>query len=167
MSEFKVGDRVRIKKESSYYGRDENNPANEVGVVTKTSQYYHYHIRVIWDNKCTNTYRESDLELVQEKEMTYKLESELTLQQVHQLHCITGKFDNMTDVWRETYKICRDVLGLDFELASYDGRDHTTFQEKCKEIVKKGKRKVVKVGDKEYYEDELSKALSNINAIGE
>ena len=139
MSEFKVGDRVRIKKESSYYGRDENNPANEVGVVTKTSQYYHYHIRVIWDNKCTNTYRESDLELVQEKDMTYKLETELTFKEVDELRLLLDRTKGFWSLWEEL----DDIV------------ERTTA------------RKVVKVGEKEYYEDELSKALSNINAIGE
>ena len=31
MSKFKVGDRVRIREESSFYGRGKNNPTNEVG----------------------------------------------------------------------------------------------------------------------------------------
>ena len=167
MSKFKVGDRVRIKSESEYYGRSSSNPANVVGTVSEVNQYSGHHIRVIWDNKTTNVYREPDLELVQEKEMKYKLESELTLQQVYQLHCLTGQFNNMTRIYYETGDICEANLGRDFELVRYEGERHMSFQKKCEEIVNRDKRKVVKVGDKEYYEDELSKALSNINAIGE
>ena len=59
---FKVGDRVRIRKDSIYYGKGKFNPSNEIGTVDRIRVYDNYQYLVKWKN-CTNDYREDDLEL--------------------------------------------------------------------------------------------------------
>jgi len=64
-TEFKVGDEVKIRKDSDYYGRDTTNPADKVGVVihAELSQYIgDLCIRVEWSKGMTNVYEPEDLE---------------------------------------------------------------------------------------------------------
>ena len=67
MKTFKIGDTVRIRKDSEYYENDEqSNPRDISGVIV---QYYglgiHLPIRVKWANDKINSYREEDLEFDQ------------------------------------------------------------------------------------------------------
>lgn len=56
---FKVGDRVRIRKDSEYYGMDvKTNPADVDGVVNKVGERCIY---VLWDTGRTNSYLHRDL----------------------------------------------------------------------------------------------------------
>lgn len=64
LSEFKVGDKVKIRKDSIYYGYGENNPVDVRGTI---HQYvYSSGVRlpytVNWDNGEYNNYSSSDLE---------------------------------------------------------------------------------------------------------
>ena len=65
--EIKVGDRVRISKDSEYY-RDgqESNPKDVTGTVSEEEED-EYCYRVDWDNGESNTYRINDLYLYSEK----------------------------------------------------------------------------------------------------
>jgi len=61
MAMFKVGDKVRIAKTSSYYGESSSNPKDTEGKVIKIDTSGDHIYRVIWDNNVENSYRESDL----------------------------------------------------------------------------------------------------------
>jgi hypothetical protein len=57
---FEVGDRVRIREDSSYYGRDvKTNPADVDGVVIRVDGFALY---VKWDTGYRNTYYRHSLE---------------------------------------------------------------------------------------------------------
>lgn len=173
MSKFKVGDKVRIKKGTRYYGENVTfNPRDVTGKVTDLVNTPEYKYRVEWPSGATNIYSDSDLELVIEDimEKKYKLETELDLQQVLQLYVLTGKLSNMTNLYYETKFLCETHIKKDFEtqrLSLGEGFCYTRFQNACKDIVMRSNRKVVTVGDKEYYEDELQIALSNIKPINQ
>jgi hypothetical protein len=143
MSKFKVGDRVTISPSSEYYGEDSfSNPKDFVGTVVGIKSFSACHpIDVQWAEKEFNVYRESDLELIKEKEVPdtekkYKITTELSLQEVVNL--------------KRAIVYATGFGGLRNEL-------HTIYRE--------AQRKVVKVGEREYYEDELSAALANIKPI--
>jgi hypothetical protein len=59
---FKVGDRVRISKDSEYYGKNDRNPADVDGTVKTVGEarlpFVYY---VSWDTGDSNSYREGDL----------------------------------------------------------------------------------------------------------
>jgi hypothetical protein len=64
---FKVGDKVKIVKESQYYrDNDKGNPKDTNGEVFEIVISDSMPIKVRWSNNRTNCYYESDLELVQE-----------------------------------------------------------------------------------------------------
>jgi hypothetical protein len=66
LTEFDIGDPVRIRADSRYYKHDSiNNPRDKVGEVTEinTINYSDPHpITVQWDEHSNNVYRASDLE---------------------------------------------------------------------------------------------------------
>ena len=102
-------------------------------------------------------------------EKKYKIGVELNLQQVLQTRILTGQCSNMSDLYTAARKICDEELGdiISRPLPRYEGGFHIAWQKSCFELVQGVKRKVVVVGDKKYYEDELATALKSINAIGE
>lgn len=58
---FKVGDKVRIRKDSKYY--TDNGPRNPIGISGYISRFFgDGWINVEWDNGKYNNYREKDLE---------------------------------------------------------------------------------------------------------
>ena len=59
---FSVGDRVRLNKNSQYYGESMSNPADVVGTVTGINTVDPYTIRVHWGDMYDNVYRPYDLE---------------------------------------------------------------------------------------------------------
>ena len=69
MNKFKVGDKVRIAKSSKYYGGDtEVNPKDVEGeVIRVNNNSTDYKYSVAWGKKGSNSYRDSDLELVESK----------------------------------------------------------------------------------------------------
>lgn len=77
MSKFKVGDKVRIRKGTKYYGRNSMNPADVDGVVTKdgpgSPEVYRLNVR--WDNGTVNSYRDIDLELTSPRETSPETKS--------------------------------------------------------------------------------------------
>jgi signal peptidase I len=145
MNKFKVGDIVRIAESSCFHGKNYYNPADKDGIVIDSNYTVDYRYRVDWGGGQINRYRGEDLYLVEnkkEKEMPdtekkYKITTELSLQEV-------------TDLKRALS--CSSFVELHKELSI---------------IYREAQRNVVKVGGKEYYEDELSAALANINAIEE
>ena len=175
MSDFKVGDKVRIKKGSGYYQEERPcNPRGVVGVViSDTTTPFRY--RVDWGNGQLNSYSDGDLELVEtnveiDMEKKYKLKTELSLQDILQLRVFTGQLTNMTKLYKELLGICEEDLDIDTARGiwrRYTGGPPRAWQELCKEAVRKSKRKVVTIGDKKYYEDELQTALSNIKPINQ
>lgn len=100
-------------------------------------------------------------------ERKYRIDVELDLQQVLQLRVIMGQLNNMTPLYLVTKGICDARLGADLQPPRYMGGKHNDWQLSCYKIVQESRRKVVVVGDKKYYEDELATALKSINAIGE
>tara|TARA_R110000868_G_scaffold386016_1_gene654120 strand:+ start:275 stop:778 length:504 start_codon:yes stop_codon:yes gene_type:complete len=163
MHKFKVGDIVEILdknysplKLGRQYSVCRITACGNVEIHTQdaTWVFEDSHLELIQDNK------EQDMPV---KEKKYKITTKLTLQQVYQLRCFTGQLNNMTTLFYETFDICQKELVDGGRIPRYEG-DYNVFQAACAEVLK-GKRKVVKVGDKEYYEDELSVALANIKSI--
>lgn len=54
---FKVGSRVRLRKDSKYWGQS----GDSVGTVTRHRDSYDHYYSVKWDNARTNCYRDRDL----------------------------------------------------------------------------------------------------------
>lgn len=67
--QFKVGDKVKIRKSSQFYGKHRTmNPADVEGIITETSRSISFPIRVQWPGeKIFNGYRVDDLKLVKVK----------------------------------------------------------------------------------------------------
>lgn len=68
--EFKVGDIVKIRKDSQYYGEDaDNNPANILGddvvKVYDDDDPGALNVLVVWKTGCRNSYAATDLELAE------------------------------------------------------------------------------------------------------
>ena len=59
---FSVGDKVRIRPDSKFYGQQNSNPTDEVGTITNIDVRRTLGIRVQWVT-CHNFYREEDLKL--------------------------------------------------------------------------------------------------------
>ena len=63
MGKFKVGDKVRLRKHSLYYGLDGQIPIGSYGVVTEQErQNPRFPYEVSWGNVGYNQYGEDDLE---------------------------------------------------------------------------------------------------------
>ena len=60
MSKFKIGDKVRIRKDSQFYTMYEYNPRDVTGTIKKFIDET-YSIRVAWDNGRSNAYGIEDL----------------------------------------------------------------------------------------------------------
>jgi len=63
---FRIGDKVRIRKDSDYYGNGRSNPKGTVGVIHLDQRDREYSYSVDWLNGYLNSYREYDLELAEE-----------------------------------------------------------------------------------------------------
>jgi hypothetical protein len=76
--EIKVGDRVRLSKDSEYYkdGSFYSNPTDVTGTVSEVREDETFRYRVDWDNGGDNSYTEGDLYLYSEKN---KKSNELTV----------------------------------------------------------------------------------------
>ena len=67
--EFKVGDIVKMRKDSKYYGLDADcNPAEQVGEISSTKAGSSHSLTVEWGSRW-NYYRPEDLELVDNVDM--------------------------------------------------------------------------------------------------
>jgi hypothetical protein len=65
---FKIGDRVRIRKDCRYYGDSMSNPKETGGTVIETFNDIG-RLRVCWDNDYDNGYGVDDLEYLSFKPM--------------------------------------------------------------------------------------------------
>ena len=64
---LKVGDTVRIRPSSRYYGLTHTNPIGISGIIESIEEHEdHLPISVLWDNGQENAYYEHDLEPVEE-----------------------------------------------------------------------------------------------------
>ena len=142
MHKFKVGDKVRCIRNAPDYCM--NSWIGEGGLLVGYEAYVvgfrGDFILFTYEGKGFSSTR---FELIKEqdmpvKEKKYKITTELTLQQVADL---------------------KRALALAYGFKCLYNELHS--------IHKEAQRKVVKVGDKEYYEDELSAALANIKPIKE
>jgi hypothetical protein len=168
MSKFKVGDRVICVKSSDFYIGGEAAQKGFEGVVAEirnsslrfkgsTSMYLASRFELMQDNK------------EQDMEKKYKINTEFSLGQIIQLHSFTGDMGGLTGLFSACGCILsREGVKYSPKLSCYltgGGFDFVNFQDACNAKAKEAQRKVVKVGDKEYYEDELSAALANIKPI--
>ena len=66
---FNEGDVVRISKDSTYFGRSNDNPRNVNGIITRINELTGLimPITVEWVGGEVNVYREIDLKLVRRK----------------------------------------------------------------------------------------------------
>jgi len=64
---FKVGDKVKIRKDSIFYGDGTKNPKDKIGEITEIDlkEGRRLPIRVTWSDGAKNTYNEDDLEFYQ------------------------------------------------------------------------------------------------------
>lgn len=77
--QFKVGDKVKIRKSSEYYSYGtSSNPADVEGTVNSVSAGAGHPIRVQWPGSQSNVYRLKDLKLSKVKEPKEKLLKEVT-----------------------------------------------------------------------------------------
>jgi hypothetical protein len=137
MSKFKVGDRVRIIQR--------NNACLRLGSIHVISDCTSDGYVFVKDcNDGSWCLMDKVLELIEEKEMPdtekkYKIATELDFDAMDELKYLLGctpKGGNLQELYVE-----------------------------LEALRKEAQRKVVKVGGKEYYEDELSAALANIKPI--
>ena len=76
---FKVGDKVKIRKNSHYYGEDPDyNPADVIGTVIKVCSHGHFNTDVLWPSGEHNQYNTNDLEcgvvsFTRKRSMEFKL----------------------------------------------------------------------------------------------
>jgi hypothetical protein len=137
MSKFKVGDRVTIIQR--------NNACLPLGSIHVVSDFSSDGYVFVKDgNDGSWCLMDEVLELIEEKEMPdtekkYKITTGLDFYAMDKLKILIG---------------CTPKAGVLQEL-------YVELVALCKEA----QRKVVKVGDREYYEDELSAALANIKPI--
>jgi hypothetical protein len=68
------GNRVRISKESRYYGDPYANPKEVTGTIERIDAQESHCYRVKWDNGETNSYREGDLYIFEDGELTVSKE---------------------------------------------------------------------------------------------
>src|SRR5690554_8089557 len=61
-----VGQKVRIREDSQFYGRGHSNPVDVVGEVTNFRSDGWLPLAVMWENGFSNTYSLKDLEVVAE-----------------------------------------------------------------------------------------------------
>jgi hypothetical protein len=137
MSKFKVGDRVRI------IGKNNTClPLGSIHVVSESDSSGCVFVKDgCWSRWCLS---DEVLKLIEEKEVPdtekkYKIATELDFDAMDELKYLLGctpKGGNLQELYVE-----------------------------LEALRKEAQRKVVKVGDKEYYEDELSAALANIKPI--
>ena len=138
MHKFKVGDIVKIL--------DKNGSLLKLGRQYSVCRITRCGNVEINTQDATWVFEDSHLELIQDNkeqdmpdtEKKYKITTKLTLQQVTDLKIALMFTLGFKGLYNELHSIHREA-----------------------------QRKVVKVGDKEYYEDELSAALANIKSIGE
>jgi hypothetical protein len=168
MSKFKVGDRVICVKSSDFYISGEAAQKGFEGVVAEirdatlrfkgyTGLFLASRFELIQDNK------EKEVPDIEKK---YKIATELSLQQMVQLRAFTGSLNNMTELFSECAEVLSSLQVDDVKLYPHvKDNYHIPFQSQCRDVVNKAQRKVVKVGEREYYEDELSAALANIKPI--
>lgn len=64
--EFKVGDKVKIRKDSKYYGESSSNLTDVLGEVNSIYPHFALPIRVEWSTGYLSYYRSCDLELVKD-----------------------------------------------------------------------------------------------------
>jgi hypothetical protein len=64
---FKVGDKVKIRKDSGFYGDGARNPKDKIGTITEIDleDGLDLPIRVTWADGAKNTYNDNDLEVYQ------------------------------------------------------------------------------------------------------
>ena len=72
---FKVGDKIKIKKDSKFYGDGARNPKDKIGEITEIDlkEGRKLPIRVTWSDGAKNTYNEDDLEFYQGLNSTLKV----------------------------------------------------------------------------------------------
>jgi len=110
--QFKVGDKVQIKKSSQYYKEDSpHNPQKMNGEVIEVNGGGDHNIRVKWDNGNTNIYNVSDLKISTGasenllQEIYYKDECsdvlEVDTECSGQVYIRTGEGDNSEDFVNE------------------------------------------------------------------
>lgn len=76
-TEFKVGDKVKIRKDSAYYGAsDTHNPADAVGEVVRIDSIGSHNYKVQWPDG-RNDYRAKDLELAEQPAIMPEPEPEI------------------------------------------------------------------------------------------
>jgi hypothetical protein len=61
---FELGDKVKIKKSSQFFGKNISNPKNMEGEIVDIDTLSKFPIRVKWANGKENTYPKDDLEFV-------------------------------------------------------------------------------------------------------
>lgn len=164
-AKFKVGDVVKCIR------RSHNNKEleGEIGFIGKiTDKIIDVEIGCIsFDNGYT-WFDECHYELVEENDMKlYTLKFDLDLQQVLQLNIITGKLNNMSEIYYKTDDILEEngVGAVDTHDWGFINIHRIKFQSKCKEIVDNNIRPTVEVDGKKYYEDDYLEALSNLKEV--
>lgn len=71
---FKIGDKVKIRKDSKYYDRVEpSNPKDTIGTICQLYETHSYNYQVKWPAGAKNAYNDFDLELADTVQISYPI----------------------------------------------------------------------------------------------
>jgi hypothetical protein len=111
---FKVGDKVKIKKDSIFYGDGTKNPKDKIGEITEIDlEPNGLPIRVTWSGGSKNAYEEQDLELVTSQQAQVPSADKLPVyclrsgfRKVGYIKDVIGEIDSFTNArrWKVDFK---------------------------------------------------------------
>jgi ribosomal protein L21E len=126
---FKVGDKIKIRKDSKFFGDGARNPKDKIGEITgiDLKDGLNLPIRVTWSDGAKNTYNEDDLEFYQGLNSTLKVvcilnEKQGIIEDLEGQESATGGgrvwnifFDDNTELlcYRDEFFVEGDVLQLE------------------------------------------------------
>ena len=107
---FKIGDKVKIRKDSKFYGKTSANPKDMVGEVIELDRGG---LRVEWENKQKNSYENEDLELLTPQQAQVPSVDKLPVyclrsgfRKVGYIKDVMGEIDSFTNArwWKVDFK---------------------------------------------------------------
>jgi hypothetical protein len=111
---FKVGDKVKIKKDSIFYGDGTKNPKDVIGEITEIeTEPNGLPIRVTWSGGAKNAYEEQDLELLTSQQAQVPSVDKLPVyclrsgfRKVGYIKDVIGEIDSFTNArrWKVDFK---------------------------------------------------------------
>jgi hypothetical protein len=95
----------------------------------------------------------------------FKFTFNLNMSQVIQLRALTGACSSFTSLYEDCAHILREYKVQPVVLSDYGHLHNARFQAACDIKANEFNRPTVTIGNKKYYEDELTTALANIKEV--